>query len=125
LQNLLRVVIGLFGLLFVVMAIGFVLDPARAAANLGVGPISPLGLATLRGDFLGFFGGSGALSIIGAVRNDSRFLTAPLLIVALTLTGRLVTIVVSGFDPAMAVPMIVEALLVLALGLGWRSLARS
>jgi hypothetical protein len=125
LQNILRVVIGLFGILFIVLAFGFVLDPVQAAAKLGVGPLGPLGLATLRGDFVGFFGAGGILSVAGAVRNDARYLAAPLLLVAMTLAGRLVTIAVSGYDAAMGPPMLVEALIVLALVLGRRSLART
>src|SRR5690242_9346391 len=109
---ILRVVIGLSGLLFLGLAIGFLLDPARAASNLGVGALAPLGLATLRGDFLGFFGAGGALTLIGAVRNDARFLTAPLLMIALTLLGRLITVAVSGFDPAMGPPVAVEAIII-------------
>jgi hypothetical protein len=125
LQKVFRVVIGLFGILFIALGAGFLLDPARAAAGLGVGPLAPLGLATLRGDFFAFFAAGGLLSLVGAIRNDARFLTAPLLMIALTLAGRLITIAVSGFDAAMAPPMVVEAVIVLLLALGSRNLART
>lgn len=123
-QKILRVIIGLFGILFIALAAGFLLDPARAAAGLGVGPLAPLGLATLRGDFFAFFAAGGILSLAGAVRNDAHLLTAPLLMIALTLAGRLLTVAVSGFDAAMAPPMVIEAAIVLLLALGYRSLAR-
>jgi hypothetical protein len=123
LQNILRAAIGLFGVLFIVLAAGFLLDPTQAASRLGIGPLDPLGLATLRGDFFAFFGVGGVLSIIGAVRKDARFLTAPLLMIAMTLAGRLVTVAVSGFDAAMGPPMLVEAFGVVLLVLGRRSLA--
>jgi hypothetical protein len=125
LQKILRVIIGLFGILFIALAAGFLLDPARAAAGLGVGPLAPLGLATLRGDFFAFFAAGGILSLAGAVRNDAHLLTAPLLMIALTLAGRLLTVAVSGFDAAMAPPMAIEAAIVLLLALGYRSLART
>lgn len=124
-QKILRVIIGLFGILFIALAAGFLLDPARAAAGLGVGPLAPLGLATLRGDFFAFFAAGGILSLAGAVRNDAHLLTAPLLMIALTLAGRLLTVAVSGFDAAMAPPMVIEAAIVLLLALGYRSLART
>jgi len=38
-------------------------------------------VATLRGDFVGFFGAGGILSVMGAVRNDARYLAAPLLMI--------------------------------------------
>jgi hypothetical protein len=125
LQNILRVVIGLFGILFIALAAGFLLDPTQVASRLGIGPLGPLGLATLRGDFFAFFGAGGILSIIGVVRKDARFLTVPLLMIAMTLAGRLVTVAVSGFDAAMEPPMLVEAFGVLLLVLGRRSLAPS
>ena len=124
-QKILRVIIGLFSILFIALAASFLFDPARAAAGLGVGPLAPLGLATLRGDFFAFFAAGGVLSLEGAIRNDARFLTAPLLMIALTLAGRLITVAVGGFDPAMAPPMVVEAVIVLLLAFGRRHLART
>jgi hypothetical protein len=96
--------IGLLGILFIALGVGFLLDPAQAASRLGVGPLGPLGLSTLRGDFFAFFGAGGLLSAIAAIRKDARLLTAPLLLIAMALAGRLVTVVASGFDAAMAPP---------------------
>jgi hypothetical protein len=125
LQNILRVTIGLFGVVFIVLAAGFLLDPAQAAAKLGVGPLGPLGVATLRGDFLGFFGAGGVLAIVAAVRNDARHLAAPLLLIAMALAGRLITVVTSGYDAAIGPPMLAEAVIVLLLVFGRRHLART
>ena len=124
LRTILRAAIGLAGLLFVVLALGFLHDPAAAAARLGVGPLGPLGLATLRGDFFAFFAVGGLLSIAGAVRDDARLLLAPLLLIALTLAGRLITVAVSGFDPAMGPPMMVEAVMIVLLWFGRRAFGR-
>jgi len=125
LQSLLRVVIGLFGILFLALAAGFLLDPAQAASRLGVGPLAPLGLATLRGDFFAFFGTGGILSVIAAARNDARYLTAPLLMIAMALAGRLVSVAAGGFDAAMGPPMLAEALIILLLVLGRRGFANN
>jgi hypothetical protein len=124
LRIVLRAAIGLAGLLFVALALGFLHDPASAAAKLGVGALDPLGHATLRGDFFAFFAVGGLLSIAGAVRDDARLLLAPLLLIALTLAGRLITVAVSGFDPSMGPPMMVEAVMILLLWFGRRSLGR-
>lgn len=124
-QKTLRVLIGLSGLLFIALALGFLLDPAQAAARLGIGAIAPLGLATLRGDFIGFFGTAGILALLGAARGDARYFIAPLMLVGMTLAGRLITIATSGFDATMAPPMLVEAVTVVLLVLGRRSLKTS
>ena len=122
LQKVLRVLTGLCGLLYITLSLGFLLDPAQAAARLGIGAIAPLGMATLRGDFIGFFGTTGILALLGAVRSDARYFTAPLMLVGMTLAGRLITVVASGFDATMGPPMLVEAVTVALLLLGRRSL---
>jgi hypothetical protein len=45
--------------------------------------------------------------------------------IAMALTGRLVTVMASGFDATMAPPMIAEALIVVLLGFGYRNLAQA
>jgi len=122
LQKVLRVLIGLTALLYITLALGFLLDPAQAAARLGIGAIAPLGMATLRGDFIGFFGTIGILALLGAVRNEARYYIAPLMLVGMTLAGRLITVAASGFDATMGPPMLVEAVTVSLLLLGSRSL---
>ena len=122
LQKVLRVLIGLTALLYITLALGFLLDPAQAAARLGIGAIAPLGMATLRGDFIGFFGTIGILALLGAVRDEARYYIAPLMLVGMTLAGRLITVAASGFDATMGPPMLVEAVTVALLLLGSRSL---
>jgi hypothetical protein len=56
---------------------------------------------------------------------DARYWTTPLLMIAMALAGRFVTVAASGFDAAMGPPMPAEALIVLLLVLGRRSLAKS
>jgi ribonuclease Z len=121
LQNALRTAIGLAGLLFLVLAAGFLRDPSLSASRLGVAPLGPLGQATLRGDFVAFFAAGGLLSIAGAVRCDARLLLAPLLLIAFTLAGRLITVAVVGFDPTMGPPMVVETAVAVLLLLGRRA----
>ena len=89
-----------------------------------MGAVSPLGQATLRGDFFAFFAVGGLLAIVGAVREDARQLLAPLLLISLTLAGRLITVATNGFDPAMGPPMLVEAVIIVLLWFGRRALGR-
>lgn len=123
LQKALRLAVGLFGVVFVALALGFLIDPVPAASKLGVGPLGPLGVATLRADLWAFFGTGGILSVASAVRNDARLLTAPLLMIAMALAGRLITVAVSGFDQTMVPPMVAEAIIAVLLVLGYRNLA--
>ena len=75
-RTLLRLVIGVFGLLALLLALRLWTDPAMAAAQLGVESLAPLGVATLRADFAGFFAAAGAFALAAAIRDDRRLLTA-------------------------------------------------
>ena len=57
------------------------------------------------------FGGVGLLTIASAVRNSARLLSAPLLLIAIGFSGRLLTIALTGYDAAMLPPMVVETVL--------------
>jgi hypothetical protein len=123
-QMALRVVVGVMGLLGILIALRIWMAPAEVAAQLGVGASGSLGVATIRADMAGFFGGVGALAVFAAVRNRSALLLAPLLLIAIALAGRLLTVVLNGYSEEMAVPIAIEAVLLLVFGLGRMRLAR-
>lgn len=120
--RVMRIVVGLIGVAAVLLALRIWVAPAAVGAHLGVAGQGGLGLATLRADIAGFFGAAGALALAAAVRDDRRLLTAPLLMIALALSGRLATIVADGLDPLQVPPMVVEAVLLVLLALGRRTL---
>ena len=117
-----RVLIGAIGVLALIGALRIWADPAIPAATLGLSPIGGLGLATLRADVGGFFGGMGAFALAAAIRNDRRLATVPLALVSLALTGRLITAGMEGLAPNMVMPMAVEATLAVLLAIGRRTL---
>ena len=117
-----RVLIGAIGVLALIGALRIWADPAIPAATLGLSPIGGLGLATLRADVGGFFGGMGAFALAAAIRNDRRLVTVPLALVSLALTGRLITAGMEGLAPNMVMPMAVEATLAVLLAIGRRTL---
>jgi hypothetical protein len=56
-------------------------------------------MATLRADFPGFFITGGTFALIGAVQKDGRALLVPMLLLAIALTGRCVSLVADGARP--------------------------
>ncbi len=123
-QNLIRGLVGVVGLLALTMALSFWIDPARPAARLGLEAVGSLGLASLRADLGGFFGAAGALALLAAIRNRADLLLAPLVMIGIALSGRVITLMISGPSPALIPPMVVEAVLLAILILGMRGLAR-
>jgi hypothetical protein len=117
-RTVLRGVIGLIGILGLLLALQLWLNPALPAAKLGLAPIGPLGLASIRADLGGFFAGSSILALIAVIRGQARYLTAPVLFIGLALAGRVLTVAMSGLTPDMVQPIVVEAVLVVVLALG-------
>ncbi|MCA6256394.1 MAG: hypothetical protein IM665_15215 [Phenylobacterium sp.] len=113
---------GVLGLLSVAMAARIWADPGAAAAQMGLLVNGPLGQATLRADVAGLFAAIGGLSVFGAVKGDGRWLLAPLCLVVAALAGRLLTLVLAGFTPEQAPPILIEVLIALILGAGLRIL---
>lgn len=118
----LRVLVGVLGLVSVAMAARIWADPGAVAAQMGLLVNGPLGQATLRADVAGLFAAIGGLSIFGAVKGDGRWLLAPLCLVVAALAGRLLTLVLAGFTPEQAPPILIEVLIALILGAGLRIL---
>ena len=119
-----RLLVGALGVLALIGALRIWSDPAIPAVTLGLSPIGGLGLATLRADIGGFFGGMGAFALAAAIRNDRRLVTVPLVLVGLALVGRLITAGMEGQAPNMVMPMAVEATLAVLLAIGRRTLGR-
>lgn len=123
-QMVSRLLVGIAGLLGVLVALRLWMAPEDVALQLGVQPIGPFGLATIRADVAGFFGGAGALSIFAAIRNRAALLTPPLILIGLALTGRIITAASSSITNEMIPPMAIEAGLLAVLALGRLQLAR-
>lgn len=92
----LKIIAGLFALLFIFMGAGFMLDPAANAANLAVTPLGEHGLNTLRGDLGGLFLASAALILLGVIQNKGEWLVAVAVLMLFIAAGRLIGFVVDG-----------------------------
>ena len=104
---ILRVFVGVAGLLLLSIGVQYLIDPVTAGAQFAIGVTGDPGIANLRADMVGFFCGSGGLALTAAVRNKSSWLLAPMVMMALAFIGRVVTLIVEGTDPGVPA-MIVE-----------------
>ena len=117
-----RLLVGLVGAAAVLLALRIWVAPTLVAENLGLVGMGGLGRATVRADVGGFFGAAGIMALAGAIRDDRRLLTAPLVMIGLALTGRVITQLTGGLTPAQVPPMMIEAVLVVILAGGRRLL---
>ena len=120
-----RLLLGVVGTLALLIASRFWLAPAEAAAQFFLSPQGVAGLGTIRADMAAFFAASGGLTLMAAVRRESRWLWPVLLILSLALAGRTLNLLLTGGGPGVIPPMVVEAVLIGITLLGMRVLPKT
>jgi len=108
--------------------VGFWVHPQMLAQGLGVGEIdglAPLGRATLRADFGGFFGAGGLFTLYALARRRADLLAVPAVLLGLALFGRLVGFVADGGGRAEIGPIVVELVGALLCYTAMRTLPRA
>ncbi len=108
-QILLRIVVALFGALMLFVASQYVIDPEVPARTLGLVGEGTLGRASLRADLGAFFGTIGIFCLAAAALNKRRLMTAPVLLIAIALAGRILTVLLDGQSEGDLVPVGAEA----------------
>ena len=117
-----RVISALIGAFMLYSALGWILDPASAAAGLAMtlvtGPgETTLGMNTQIGDFTSFFFTAGIMACIGAYRNEHVWLYATISLLGSAALFRTYAGLVHGADfltMAIYAEIIMSALLVLS-----------
>ncbi len=111
-RTLTRGLIGLVGLLALLLASRFWMAPDKVGATMGLMADGAAGLGTLRADMAGFFGASGVMLLLAAIRNDAKWLKPVLLLLSIALTGRVLNLVLTQGGQILIPPMVVEAVLI-------------
>ena len=98
-----RILSGLVGVVMLISALNWIIDPVAAAASLEikeslseVGGETLLGRNTLIGDFTAFFFTAGILSSLGSYRNEHEWLYSPLVLLGSAAIFRLTAGVMHG-----------------------------
>lgn len=123
--GMLRIAVGGIALFNIAIGLLFLFNPAGAAANFFLIPDGSQGMATLRADFPGFFITGGTFALIGALQRDARALLVPMLLLAIALTGRCVSLVADGVGPEAIAPMGAEAVMIAVLALARRTMGNA
>lgn len=114
--TVLRALIFVAGLFFVLMGLGFLIDPASAGMDFGMIPDGNLGRASMRADMTAFFVVAGGCLIWGGWARNGDPLLVTSALMAIAIIGRVTTLIVDGPHDAWFMPIIVESVtLILAL----------
>jgi hypothetical protein len=122
-RTAMRGLIGLVGIFNLVLGVGFLLDPLKLGTAFFLSPVGTQGLATLRGDFPGFFIGASLFALFGAYRTKADVLVVPLIMLAIADAGRFVGLIVDGASSTAFPPMIAEWIMIALLLIGYRTFA--
>ncbi len=113
-NKILRVVTVLPGILFVVIGVGWIIDPASAAAGVGMPLLEGVGRSTQIGDLGAFFLTMGLLILVGVTTLKRVWFYPPMMLLGLAATFRIIAWLVHGAALAgsmIAVEVIVTTLL--------------
>ncbi|CAN5260201.1 hypothetical protein BH10PSE14_BH10PSE14_10730 [soil metagenome] len=120
-KNVVRGVVALVGLFNFVLGLSFLLNPAPGAQRFFLTPIGSQGMATIRADFTAFFITGAIFALVGAWRTWRAPLLVPMILLIIAICGRVVSLVLDGAASSAYPPMMVEAVMIAVLALGWRS----
>jgi hypothetical protein len=112
-NKILRVVTVLPGILFVVIGVGWVVDPASAATGGGMPLLEGVGRSTQIGDLGSFFLTMGLLILVGVTTLERVWFYPPMMLLGLAAIFRIVSWLVHG--AALAGSMIAGEVIVTAL----------
>ena len=104
-NKVLRVIVAIPGVLFVIIGLSWLMDPATAAKNLGMPLLDGLGRSSQIGDFGAFFTVGGAMVLIGVITQRRTWLYAPAMLLCGAAVFRTLAWMIQG--AAFAVPQIV------------------
>jgi hypothetical protein len=116
-KNILRVFAGLFGTLFLINGLQWIIAPANIAAQLGMPLLEGVGLSTQIGDMGSFFITVGAMTIIGAVSQTRHWFYAPSMLLLVAALFRTLSTAIYGAPfvlPAIVVEVSVGLFLIFA-----------
>ena len=103
-EKILRVIAGFFGAFFLLMGLRWIIDPSSAAASLSMPLLDGAGLSTQIGDVGSFFVTIGAMTLIGAIKQERHWLYAPSMLLLVAALYRVLSTLLHG--AAFAMPLI-------------------
>jgi len=114
-ETVFRLLVGLTGLFFLALGIGFMVFPDIFAVVFSVEPAYGLGVNGIRSDFGGLFLGMSFFCLLGATTGRYRWLAVPIIFLLLIIAGRLIGMGLDGPSSEGVRSLLVELILLVIL----------
>lgn len=108
----LTVVVGLFGLMFLLIGLRWLVDPSGAASQLGMPLLDDVGRSTQIGDFAAFFLTLGVLILLALVTSQRIWYYPAAMLLGIAALGRMLAWAVH--DAALALDLIAPEVIIAA-----------
>lgn len=114
-ESTLQILVGLAAVMLTGLGVMSMFAPRRMVSNFGIEPVGTPGLSTLRSVVGGLFLASVALIALGLVTGETLGFVAVAILMGAVVLGRIVGLLLDGFDKAVVPPTIVELVLIAVL----------
>ena len=114
-ELLLNILVGLAILMLAGLGLMSMFAPRRMLANFSIEPIGKAGLNTVRSVIGGLFLASVVLLAVGLTTGQTQGFVAVAILMAAVALGRVVGVVMDGFDKAIIPPLVVEVVIIAVL----------
>jgi len=108
----LKVLVALISLLFVVLWLRWMLQPEVMAGEWALAATGPAGINNLRGDIGGLFLTAAVFCGLWLARGNAAWLRAAAVAMCCVIVGRVIGLLVEGFNQASLVAAVLEAIFV-------------
>jgi len=123
-ETVFRLLVGLTGLFFLILGIGFMIFLDILAAAFSVEPAYGPGVTGIRSDFGALFLGMSFFCLLGTMTGRCRWLSVPIIFLLLIITGRLIGFSQDGPSSPGVKALVVELVLLVVLTVSTVVLAR-
>ena len=111
-DTLIQVLVGISAIFLSGLGARTMFAPRSVIELLAIQPDGAAGLNTMRGFLGGLFFGSAILLVIGLVSGATVFFVAVATTMGMVVLGRLLGILIDGFDKRIVVPLVAEIVMV-------------
>ncbi|MEM7322681.1 MAG: DUF4345 family protein [Actinomycetota bacterium] len=117
-NTILQIIIGILAVPLTALGVRSMFLPTNMGDAVGLTPDGIPGLSEIRSVLGGLFFASASMIVVGLVTDETTWFLAVAIVMAAAAIGRLVSIAVDGFIPAVVPPLLIEVVIAAVMVIG-------